>query len=169
MKRPTHSTALLNKQPAPVNRYPLWKNILIVLSIALSTVYALPNLYKPDPAVQISGAGSDQPITTDDLEKVRAALNEAHIEFFGDVVQHNSLLVRLKSGEAQLAAKATLENALGNNYVVAVNLAPTTPAWLLAIGAQPMKLGLDLSGGVHFLLEVDTDQVITTRLKTDID
>lgn len=156
-------------QQTPVNKYALWKNILIVLSVLLSVVYALPNLYTPDPAVQVSGESGDRQIVAADLERVKAALDAAGIEHFGDELQKNALLVRLKSGEKQLDAKAALETALGDDFVVAVNLAPTTPAWLLALGAQPMKLGLDLSGGVHFLLEVDTNQVITTRFVTYVD
>jgi preprotein translocase subunit SecD len=156
-------------QMTPVNHYPLWKNLLILLSIALSVVYALPNLYKPDPAVQVSGASGDRKIGSADLDRVTGALDAAHIEHFGDELQKNGLLVRLKSNEKQLAAKAVLEASLGDDYVVAVNLAPTTPEWLLAIGAHPMKLGLDLSGGVHFLLEVDTGSVIDTRFTTYVD
>jgi len=154
---------------APVNKYPLWKNALIILSVLLSVVYALPNLYKPDPAIQVSGASGDRAIAAADLSRVQSALDAANIEHFGDELQKNALLVRLKSGEKQLAAKAVLEAALGDDYVVAVNLAPTTPQWLLNIGAHPMKLGLDLSGGVHFLLEVDTNQVIDARFATYVD
>jgi len=170
MNRPTNRNSRAPVQaPAPVNKYPLWKNLLIIFSIVLSVIYALPNLYKPDPAVQVSGASSDHSIGQADLDRVKNALDVANIEHFGDELQKNGLLVRLKSGEKQLAAKAVLESALGDDYVVAINLAPTTPQWLLNIGAHPMKLGLDLSGGVHFLLEVDTNQVIETRFVTTVD
>ena len=171
MNRPNtrNPRAAIPAQQMPVNKYALWQNILIVLSVVLSVIYALPNLYTPDPAVQVSGASGDRQIVAADLERVKAALDAVNIEHFGDELQKNALLVRLKSGEKQLDAKAALEAALGDEYVVAVNLAPTTPGWLLAIGAHPMKLGLDLSGGVHFLLEVDTNQVINTRFVTYVD
>ena len=170
MNRPAnHNPRVTPQAPAPVNKYPMWKNILIILSVVLSVIYALPNLYAPDAAVQVSGASGDRHIAEADLDRVKNALDAAHIEHFGDELQKNGLLVRLKSGEKQLDAKAVLESTLGDDYVVAVNLAPTTPQWLLNIGAHPMKLGLDLSGGVHFLLEVDTDQVITTRFATYVD
>ncbi len=152
-----------------LNKYPWWKNLLIVVVIAIGVIYALPNAFAPDPAIQISGESGSDALGTDELARVEAALEEAGIAFFGETVENDRALVRLRDKDLQLRAKAVAQRALGDGYVVALNLAPTTPAWLTAIGAQPMKLGLDLSGGVHFLLEVDTETAIQKRLETYTD
>ncbi len=151
-----------------LNRYPLWKYLLIVVIALLGFVYAAPNLYAPDPAVQISGQSSALEIDANTLEKATQALQQAKIPYFGENRSGTTALVRLRSGEQQLAAKKAIQQALGDNYVVALNLAPTTPAWLTSLGAAPMKLGLDLAGGVHFLLEVDTQSAIRKRLDTAV-
>ncbi|HET8904072.1 MAG TPA: protein translocase subunit SecD, partial [Saccharospirillum sp.] len=98
------------------------------------------------------------------LQRVEQLLDDANIDHFGAELNEQSLLIRLNSNEAQLQAKAAIQQGLGTNYIVALNLAPTTPDWLTAIGAQPMSLGLDLSGGVHFLLEIDMERFLETRL-----
>ncbi|WP_346839201.1 protein translocase subunit SecD [Microbulbifer sp. SAOS-129_SWC] len=150
-----------------MNRYPLWKYLLILAIAALGFIYAAPNLYAPDPAVQISGQSSDRKLDQSVLDKAEKALNDAGIQYFGGEVSGKSILIRLKSIEEQLPAKRTIQDALGNrNYVVALNLASTTPEWLSKLGASPMKLGLDLAGGVHFLMEVDTDSIIKTNLES---
>ena len=149
-----------------LNRYPLWKYLLIVAVLLLGLVYATPNLYPDDPAIQISGISSTQTIERGDLERIERALNEAGIQTKGIELSDNagSGLVRLVELDDQLPAQDIVRRTLGNNFVVAQNLAPTTPQWLMNIGAGPMKLGLDLAGGVHFLLEVDMDKAIEARM-----
>lgn len=151
------------------NRYPLWKYLLIVLVLALSFIYAIPNLYSPDPAIQISGESSGMVIDSQVLEKAEAALKSAGIEYFGAQVDARAALLRFKSDEQQLLAKRAIQDALGGSYVVALNLAPTTPKWLRSMGAEPMKLGLDLRGGVHFLMEVDTASAVSKRQEVTAD
>jgi len=140
-----------------MNRYPLWKNLLILVVVVCGFYYAAPNLYAPDPALQIAGASSAQQIDERVLLRAESALSDAGIVYFGEEVQNQgkSALFRLRDREQQLRAQAILARELGDGFIVALNLAPTTPDWLLSGGANPMKLGLDLSGGVHFKLEVD--------------
>ena len=150
-----------------LNRYPLWKNLFITLIVAMGFYYAAPNLYAPDPALQIGGSSGAQGINEGVMERASQALSEAGIGHFGEEVQDSGKtgLVRLDNREQQLKAQATLQRALGDGYIVALNLAPTTPDWLVSGGAQPMKLGLDLSGGVHFKLEVDVDAATDRKLE----
>lgn len=149
-----------------MNHYPLWKYLLILLVISFGAIYALPNLYAPDPAIQLSGQSGGVIIDEPVMGKVTAALTESGIEYFGEEANGENGLVRLKDREQQLPAKRVIQSALGGEYVVALNLAPTTPEWLANMGASPMKLGLDLSGGVHFLLEVNTEQAVAKRMET---
>ena len=148
-----------------LNKYPLWKYLLILVVLAVSLVYSAPNLYPDDPAIQVSGASSAQTIAQADLDRVSKALNDAGIEVKASSVgeQGRNGLLRLTKQSDQLPAKDIVRKALGDNYVVALNLAQTTPDWLRSLGASPMKLGLDLSGGVHFLLEVDMDKALDVR------
>ena len=150
-----------------LNRYPLWKNLFITLIVAMGFYYAAPNLYAPDPALQIGGSSGAQGINERLMERASEALSEAGIGHFGEEVQDSGKtgLIRLESREQQLKAQAVLQRALGDGYIVALNLAPTTPDWLISGGAQPMKLGLDLSGGVHFKLEVDVDAATDRKLE----
>ena len=136
-----------------LNKYPLWKYLLIAVVLIVSLIYSAPNLYPDDPAIQISGASSAQTIAQADLDRISKALAEAGIEVkASNVGEHGrSGLIRLVSQGDQLPAKDVVRRTLGDNYVVALNLAQTTPDWLRSVGASPMKLGLDLSGGVHFL------------------
>lgn len=147
-----------------LNRYPLWKYLLIAIIVALGFVYALPNLYPDDPAIQISGASSSETINAGVQDKAQKALAEANIEVKASDNNNDALLIRLKHADQQQLAKSVIKDALGDDYIVALNLAPTTPEWLTSMGAYPMKLGLDLSGGVHFQLEVDTDRAVKTKL-----
>tara|TARA_R110000868_G_scaffold1064_5_gene8125 strand:+ start:3049 stop:4920 length:1872 start_codon:yes stop_codon:yes gene_type:complete len=149
-----------------LNRYPLWKYLLIVVVLALGLIYATPNLYPDDPAIQISGASSTQTIEQSDLDLIERALATADLQTKGSELGSNgrSGLVRLVNRSDQLQAQDVVRDALGRDYVVAQNLAPTTPEWLTNIGAGPMTLGLDLSGGVHFLLQVDMDKALETRV-----
>lgn len=149
-----------------MNHYPLWKYLLILLVISFGAIYALPNLYAPDPAIQVSGQSSGTIIDEPLMSTVAAALKESGIEYFGEEASGDNGLIRLKDREQQLSAKSVIQKALGENYIVALNLAPTTPEWLANMGASPMKLGLDLSGGVHFLLEVNTEEAVAKRMET---
>lgn len=150
-----------------MNRYPLWKYLLIVFVVAVAVIYAMPNLYAPDPAVQISGQNSSLTITDENLTQAKEALVAAGIDVVGGEVTEKAAIVRLAHSNDQLVAKATVQDALGHGYVVALNQAPTTPDWLVGFGASPMKLGLDLSGGVHFLMEVDTAEAVQKRMASN--
>ncbi|MEN8423188.1 protein translocase subunit SecD [Acinetobacter junii] len=147
-------------------RYPAWKYLLILVVLVISTLYALPSLYPDEPAVQISGAKAGTQIDQTVVQKAEQILKAANISSHDNSFTNNAALLRLDTSEAQLKAKEVLRRDLGEDYVVALNLAPTTPEWLQKIGAKPMKLGLDLRGGVHFLLEVDMDKAISQRMET---
>lgn len=151
-----------------MNKYPLWKYLLLVFVLAVSAIFAMPNIYAPDPAIQVSGQSGATEIRTRTLDVAQGALDEAGIDYFGGLVAEDgkSALIRFNSAADQLLAKSAIQRALGNDFVVALNLAPTTPDWLRELGAKPMKLGLDLSGGVHFLLEVDIQAAVNTRLES---
>ena len=150
-----------------MNRYPMWKYLLILVVVAMGLFYAAPNLYAPDPAVQISGQSA---VAIDEalLAQATQALDEAGIQYSAVEPGERNGLIRLRERNQQLAAKTAIQQALGYDYVVALNLAATTPAWLAQAGGQPMKLGLDLSGGVHFLMEVDTAQVVEAYLESRV-
>ncbi|ABA76356.1 MULTISPECIES: protein translocase subunit SecD [Pseudomonas] len=150
-----------------LNKYPLWKYILILAVLAIGLIYSAPNLYPDDPAIQISGASTALQVNQADLDRVSTALKESGINVKASSLAANGKggLIRLTKAEDQLPAKDVVRKALGDDYVVALNLAQTTPQWLRNLAAHPMKLGLDLSGGVHFLLEVDMDKALDARLK----
>ena len=150
-----------------LNKYPLWKYVLILAVLAIGFIYSAPNLYPDDPAIQVSGASTALQVTDADLERASKALKDAGIAVKGATLAQNGKggLLRLASKDDQLPAKDVVRKALGDDYVVALNLAQTTPQWLRNLGAHPMKLGLDLSGGVHFLLEVDMDKAVDARMK----
>ncbi|CAI8855562.1 MULTISPECIES: protein translocase subunit SecD [Pseudomonas] len=150
-----------------LNKYPLWKYILILAVLAVGLIYSAPNLYPDDPAIQVSGASTALQVNQADLDRVSAALKESGINVKAATLAANGKggLIRLTKAEDQLPAKDVVRKALGDDYVVALNLAQTTPQWLRSLAAHPMKLGLDLSGGVHFLLEVDMDKALDARLK----
>ncbi|WP_374297817.1 protein translocase subunit SecD [Acinetobacter sp.] len=149
-------------------RYPAWKYVLILIVIALSTIYALPSLYPDEHAVQISGSKAGMQIDDSIIKRAEEALQQANIATHDNTFTNNAALLRMADdkAETQLKAQEVLRRSLGDEYVVALNLAPTTPAWLQKLGAKPMKLGLDLRGGVHFLLEVDMEKAITQRMET---
>ncbi len=150
-----------------LNKYPVWKYLLVLCVILLGAFYAAPNLYAPDPALQITGASSAQLVDEAALQRALNALEEKEIEHFGELIDADgrNALIRLRNADAQLVAQAAVSRALGDGFIVALNLAPTTPEWLSDLGGQPMKLGLDLSGGVHFKLEVDVDAAVERRLE----
>ncbi len=149
-----------------LNKYPLWKNLLILGVVLLGFLYSVPNLYQNDEAIQVTNTTVD--INESDLAVVTTALEAAQVEFFGSELDANNLLVRLNTVEDQLRAKTAIERALTDDYIVALNLAPTTPAWMQAIGAGQMNLGLDLQGGVHFLMEVDMEAAIERRMQDNL-
>ena len=151
-----------------LNKFPLWKNMMILLVIVFGLTYAAPNFYPPDAAVQLSGQSGAMAIDEVVLKKVEGALAEGNIEYFGGETDGESALVRIKDKDLQLRAKELIQAEMGGEYIVALNLAPTTPDWLSSLGGTPMKLGLDLSGGVHFLLEVDLDSALAVRLEGDL-
>lgn len=152
-----------------MNRNSPWRYLLILFVLAVGIIYSAPNLYSPDPAVQITGQSSGLTIDQALLDRVERVLSENSIDYFGEELGETNAQIRLNNSEDQLRAKTLLQKSLGHSYVVALNLAPTTPDWLVSMGAEPMKLGLDLSGGVHFLLQVDTEKVIAKYLETQSD
>ena len=146
-----------------LNRYPLWKYLLILVISILSLVYAAPNLYIPDPAIQVSGSSSGTVIDAALVTKIETTLKEGKIEYFGTETNGKSALIRFKKDEDQMPARKRIQQTLGDDYVVALNKASTSPNWLRSMGAVPMKLGLDLAGGVHFVLQVDTASAVEKR------
>lgn len=149
-----------------MNRYPTWKYLLMIGLLIAGIIYALPNFFGSDPAVQISkkdGTVSDATIT-----QVATVLKTNQLPYLATEREADSLLVRFPDTDVQLKASDEIKQALGEDYVIALNLAPRTPHWLQALGAHPMKLGLDLRGGVHFLLDVDVNGVVKARQDGDM-
>ena len=142
-----------------LNQTPLWKYLVLIFIVGMCALYATPNLYGEDYAVQIS-AGRNASVDESLLNKVTETLSSENIEAKNTALDNEQILVRLTNSDSQLIARETLQRALGDDYYVAMNLAPDTPAWLEAIGGAPMKLGLDLRGGVHFLMEVDMNSAV---------
>lgn len=141
---------------------------MLVVVICVGLLYALPNIYGEDPAIQISGSNtSDIDITTQD--KIRKILADNHIETKSFVFENKSILIRVGDNDTQLKAKELISKELGDAYIVALNLAPATPKWLTVLGAEPMKLGLDLRGGVHFLMEVDMTTALSKLTEQSIE
>jgi len=147
-----------------INRYPLWKYLLIVFLLVIGVVYALPNLYGDDPALQIT-ANRMAEINAASRDRVIQALDAEKLPYKSYELKPDSLLVRFGDPETQLKAYEVVRQALGENFTAALNLAPATPAWLRDFNAQPMYLGLDLRGGVHFLMEVDMKAAINQALE----
>ena len=150
-----------------LNRYPMWKYLLILIVLAVGVVYSLPNLYPEDPAVQISSGRGDATLDQRQLERIQDSLREAGITIKAVEISENSVLIRLDDPDEQLQARDRIAAMLDEDFVVALNLAESTPRWLQALSASPMTLGLDLRGGVHFLLEVDMDAAVTQRLEVN--
>ena len=138
-----------------MNRYPLWKYALIAATLVIAFIYALPNFYGEVPAVQLSPVRAAEKVDNALLARAETALKAQGIPYTAAEIAGNTVRIRFTSPEVQLKAKDVLQGALGDGYTVALNLVSASPAWLTAIGARPMYLGLDLRGGVHFLLEVD--------------
>ncbi|MDZ7425948.1 protein translocase subunit SecD [Serratia marcescens] len=151
-----------------LNRYPLWKYLMLIVVILVGLLYALPNIYGEDPAVQITGArGVAASETT--LDQVRTVLEKDNIASKSIALENGAILARFKDLDVQLRAREALVTELGDKFVVALNLAPATPTWLAMLGAEPMKLGLDLRGGVHFLMEVDMDTALSKLQEQTMD
>ncbi|HGM6747242.1 TPA: protein translocase subunit SecD [Serratia marcescens] len=151
-----------------LNRYPLWKYLMLIVVILVGLLYALPNIYGEDPAVQITGArGVAASETT--LDQVRTVLEKDNITSKSIALENGAILARFKDPDVQLRAREALVTELGDKFVVALNLAPATPTWLAMLGAEPMKLGLDLRGGVHFLMEVDMDTALSKLQEQTMD
>ena len=146
------------------NKYPLWKTIALAVLTILAFIYAIPNIYPEDPSIQISTIRSDLAIDDATIKKVDAAFHSNDIRAKPIEHEGSNLLVRFYNTDTQLKARDIIKTALGSDYTVALNLATSTPNWLKSLGAEPMKQGLDLRGGVHFLLEVDIESVIKRRL-----
>ena len=147
-----------------LNKYPAWKYWLLLVILTVGLIYSAPNLFGEDPAVQVLPTAS-RALTKATKEEIEKSLAEANIPFKSIRQENESLLIRFKDTPSQIKGKDVIYDKLGGNYTVALNLAPKTPAWLEALGAKPMKLGLDLRGGVHFLMEVDVDSAITRRME----
>jgi len=148
-----------------LNKYPLWKNLIILIALVIGFIYALPNLFPDDHAVQITGARSSTEVNQRTLDRALDALEAQGIDVKGSELQDRNGLIRVLNGDDQLKARPVVQEVLGGDYLVALNMAPSTPDWLRSLGAGPMKLGLDLRGGVHFLLEVDMETAVEQRLE----
>jgi preprotein translocase subunit SecD len=148
-----------------MNKNPLWKTLLVLAVLVWGVVYSIPNLYPDAYAVQVSGARGAITVNEAQLQKATQALDSAGIAYKQPELGDKGITIRFDSNEVQLAAQPVIKRALGADYVVALNLVPTTPEWLMSLGASPMKLGLDLRGGVHFLLEVDLEKATQQNLE----
>jgi preprotein translocase subunit SecD len=154
-----------------VNRYPVWKYALVALCVAVALLYTLPNFFGESPAVQVSSVRATVRVDAALLQRVESTLAQAAIPYTGAVLDANSVRVRLADTDVQLKARDIIEKAVNPDaanasYVVALNLLSSSPSWLTAINALPMYLGLDLRGGVHFLLQVDMPAALTKRLES---
>lgn len=149
-----------------LNQYPSWKYVLLVVVLVLASLYALPNIYGSDPAIQIS-ATRNFTVDNEIESKALAALEKANIKIRRSILDDKGLLLRFDDVEQQLKAADYIRDAIGDDYTVALNLAPLTPSWLRSINAKPMYLGLDLRGGLHFLMEVDTELVIRQAIENN--
>ncbi|MEW5681436.1 MAG: protein translocase subunit SecD [Pseudomonadota bacterium] len=146
-----------------LNKNPLWRYLVVLGLLLLALVYALPNLYPEQPALNISASRGGE-LTSDLVKQLANEFDRAGLKPQALDLNNGQLVVRFNSADEQLAGRELASSVLGNNYITALNLAPTTPAWLATIGAGPMKLGLDLRGGVHFLLAVDMQAVLDKQL-----
>ncbi|CAE7162041.1 secD [Symbiodinium microadriaticum] len=149
-----------------LNKYPLWKNLLILAVAIFGFVYSIPNLYEDDEAILLSNESFE--VTESDLNIATTALEAAQVEFFDMELTDDNLIFRVDSVDDQLRAKTALEEAFTSDYIVALNLAPTTPEWMQSLGAKKMNRGLDLQGGVHFLMEVDMDAALERRMQDNL-
>ena len=151
-----------------MNRFSIWTYLLIVFVLVFGTLYSLPNLYPANPSIQIAYSQSGQAADTDLLNKINTLISENGIDAKDVSLKENNIVAQFSDLDAQLKAKTVIQRALLDQVIVALNLEPTTPEWLANLGAGPLKLGLDLSGGVHFLLEVDIANALQNRLENTL-
>ena len=154
-----------------MNRYPLWKYVVIAVALVIGLVYTLPNFFPEVPAVQISSSKAGIKLDNALLQQAETALKEAGIAYSGEVLDPTGLKIRFADPDTQLKAKDVLQGKLGDDYIVALNLLSSSPSVLTHIAALPMYLGLDLRGGVYFLLQVDMKAALdkaADRYTTDI-
>ena len=149
-----------------LNQYPSWKYVLLIVVLVFGSLYALPNIYGSDPAIQIS-ATRNNVVDAKVESKALEVLKGANVNLRRSILDAKGLLLRFDGVEQQLKAADGLRDALGENYTVALNLAPATPSWLRSMNALPMYLGLDLRGGLHFLMEVDTELVLRQAMESN--
>ena len=138
-----------------MNRYPLWKYLMVFASILLGLLYTLPNFFGETPAVQVSTNRQSISINNETETRLLAALQQAGIRNDGTILADNSLRIRFNNTETQIKARDVIEQTLGDGYITALNLVPNSPEWMAKLRANPMFLGLDLRGGVHFTMQVD--------------
>lgn len=153
-----------------INKFPWWKNLLIALVIVVGFFYALPNFYGEDPALQVSGTNGN-PVSAEVASQIDNLLKSKNINGVSELDDNGQLLIRFDNTDTQIMAKDLVQSYLGDNYITALNLAPATPEFMRSLGMQPLKLGLDLRGGVHFLMEVDMDEAMKkmrTQLVSDL-
>ncbi|WP_100551295.1 protein translocase subunit SecD [Caedibacter taeniospiralis] len=156
------------RQKAAVNKYPLWKYILILVIVILAVIYALPNLFGETPSLQISP--KDGTVNAEFVTQIKDTLDQQKIPY-KSLKQDSSTVVQVRFADAedQIAARTVLQKSMGSDYIIALNMAANTPNWLLALGATPMNLGLDLRGGMYLVLEADTQSAINARLDSTLD
>jgi preprotein translocase subunit SecD len=142
-----------------MNKFATWRYVIIIITIMMSLVYALPNLFGESPAIQIMSIKSGEKIESSVLANVESSLIAENIKNNGIIIEPLYIKVKFASTDDQLVAKAKIQKVLGEKYVVALNLISNSPDWLTSIGALPMYLGLDLRGGVHFLMQLDLSKV----------
>lgn len=147
-----------------MNKFPLWKYLIIIAAVVLGFIYTLPNFYGETPAVQISAGHSSAVLDNNTLASINDYLSQNQITPNGEIFDGKTLKLRFADTDIQLRARDLISQKLGDNYVVALNLVPSSPVWLGKLNANPMFLGLDLRGGVHFLLEIDTEAAIKKTL-----
>ncbi|MGZ8263685.1 MAG: protein translocase subunit SecD, partial [Burkholderiales bacterium] len=148
-----------------MNRYPLWKYVIIAIALVVGFVYTIPNFFGEVPAVQVSPVRATLKVDSALLARVEDLLQTNKLVHEGAFLDQTGVKVRFEDPETQIRAKDVLQSALGEDYVVALNLLSRNPQWLASIGALPMYLGLDLRGGVHFLLQVDMKGALTKRME----
>ncbi len=151
-----------------LNRYPFWKYLILLIIILVGLLCSLPNLYGEDVALQITNINGNVPIKTT-LNQIHTVLKKDYIVSKSIAIENGAILARFHNPEAQMRAREALIENLGTNFIVALNLAPATPPWLARLGATPIKLGLDLRGGVHFLMEVDMDTILSKLQEKTMD
>ncbi len=151
-----------------LNQYPAWKYFLLLIALGISVIFSLPNLYPDDYAVQVTGSSTTIEVGPELEQKIVKILEDANIATSNIEFKDRNILIRFENSASQLLAQESLRHSLGGDYVAALNMAASTPEWLRSLGAGPMKLGLDLRGGVHFLLEVDMEKALSQKLKVSM-